>query len=141
MRIHHHNRAKVSNVKYENIHVEFHIDHMNTMLQQSDDHVYEYIEGKEQPALLTLTIPPEVLYGPDDTKSTIRDVVFKNIYMHIEEGIAKNPDLHFRGYNKDCTVDGVKLINFYKNGKLVEDIKELSIIKNDFAHNIEYIKE
>ena len=141
MRIHHHNRAKISNVKYENIHVEFHIDQMNTRIQHSDDEEYEYIEGQEQPAIITLTIPPEILYGPDGTKSTIRDIEFKNIYMHIEEGIVKNPDLHFRGYNADCTVDGVKLINFYKNGKMVDDISELSVIKNDFAFNIEYNKE
>lgn len=138
MRIHHHNRADVHNIRYENMHCEFHADQMNAVYQENEDMVYEYRKGEYQPYIICLLVNKENHYGRDNIQGCIHDISYKNIHLYYEDGMEKMPELFFCGVNEKCYVDDIKLENFYINGKKCESIDELNPIKEAFVYNIEY---
>lgn len=138
MRIHHHNRADVHHVHYENIHCEFVSDQMNAVFQSSDDQVYDYKPGSQQPQIINLVIPKTIVYGRDSIKGCIHDISFKDIYLHFEEGMEIIPPIYINGLSQKAYIENVTLENFYVNGKKVDIATELKPRVNEYAHNIQF---
>lgn len=138
MRIHHHNRADVHHIRYENIHCEFVSDQMNAVFQNSDDQVYDYQPGSQQPQIINLVIPERIIYGRDSIKGCIHDISFKNIYLHFEDGMPVLPQIYFFGLSPKAYIENVTLEDFYVNGKKVDIATELKPRANDYAHNIQF---
>ncbi len=137
IRIHHHNRADVHDMKYENMHLEFHVDQMNSELQENDDHVYKYKPGT-QPGAITVVVTDQFLYGINNDKGCIHDIEFNNIFMHLEEGISIKPQISVKGYSKECNIKNINFLNIYINGKKVNNTDELNITINEFATNVNF---
>lgn len=137
MRIHHHNRADIHNISYENMHCEFRRDQMNPAFQGSDEEVYEYKPGSYQPNIIELVIPERVVYGRDALKGSIHDISFKDIHLHIEDGVTPMPQIRFLGLDEKCCVKNIVLEDFYLNGKKVDIKNELDTVIFDYAYNIE----
>lgn len=136
MRIHHHNRAEIHNITYENMHCEFCVDQMMWALQENDAQEYIDQPGTYQPYLLDLFLNKDHLYGRDDLRGNIHDIRFENIYLHIEDGVAPKPQIHMIGLSETANVNNIYLKNFFINGKKVTDISELNPIFEDFVCNV-----
>lgn len=136
MRIHHHNRADIHSISYENIHCEFCADQMAPVYQKSDDEVYVDTPNSYQPYIFNMFINADNLYGRenDHTQGPIHDITFKNIYLHIEDGVEPMPGICMIGVSEKAYVKNINLENFYINGKRVEDISKL----NPEIHGVVY---
>ncbi|MBE6762062.1 MAG: hypothetical protein E7551_07215 [Ruminococcaceae bacterium] len=138
MRIHHHNRAKIHNITYENIRAEFCTDQMSPDFQTKDHQIYSNKPDEYQPYILDLFLNPDHLYGRDDLRGNIYDITFKNIDLFYEDGLKALPQIHLNGLSKNVNVDNITLEGFRINGKAVTDINELQPIIEDFVTNIKF---
>ena len=136
MRIHHHNRAKIHNIKYQNIRCEFCTDQMSPDFQTNDEQTYKNNPGKYQPYILDMFLNPDHLYGRDDLRGNIFDITFEDIDLYYEEGLETLPQIHLNGLDEKVNVDNITLKNFRINKKPVTDINELNPIIEDFVSNI-----
>lgn len=137
MRIHQNNYASIHNIKYENMHCEYHADQMNPIIQMSDDSVYEYIKGIH-PGLINIMFVNQGLYGRDTSLGDVYDVEYKDIYVYLEDGVENTPEIRFTATNEQNSIKNVTLENFYINDKRVNSMKEFDLKINDYAYDVKF---
>jgi len=134
MDIQHGDRAAIHDIRFENIRVEIDATNPRPRLQKTPGEIYP---GNDQethcPALMVLVIF-KTFYSKDDTRGTIRNVLFKNIDVIS----PLRPPSSFRGFDADHGVDGVTIENLRFNGQPVGATAEARLTLGKHVQNVRF---
>ena len=121
MDIQHCDRAKISNVVFEDIRVEITKDNQVPQLNPLDGSDYKAIFGN--PELLCITFNDLVFYSEERVKGSVDGVVFRNISVITDEGWEMPPS-SFTGYDDEHNIKNVVVENLTFNGKRLTTLEE-----------------
>ena len=136
MRIHHHNRAIISNVIYDGINAEFTKYQLPPHVISQED---EYFGKKNefQPALFIATIVAGGGgYGRDKTSGAINGVIVRNTKVYKDEEVVI-PHSRMNGLDEKHKVSNVSIENIYINGEICKDYEKY-YDNMSFTENIKY---
>lgn len=122
-------RAKIHNVRFENIRVEYTDEDTKGMIQKSDDLCFSPVYAYAP--LIQLHIYSGE-WSEDTEGGEIYDVIFKDISVYTESE-ERFPKINIEGMNKNHLCQNITLENITHNGRKICD---LSVNKNEFTKNI-----
>ena len=125
-------RAKIKNVTYEDIRVEYSVHDAKSLYQHSDDE--EFVWQRHTAVLFGCDISGPNVWSSDGIIGTTTDVTVRNIHIFTEDDMAF-PEMKIRGKDKDHPCKNITIEDIYFNGrKLSKD--ELFVQTNDFVENL-----
>ncbi len=136
MDIHHHNRAKIHDIVFDNIRVEYTVHQLPDVYQVSDDMVYTGVENTEHPLLMSVMLRDMGLFSKDGLHGTVENVTFKNITAYVENGVPL-PRSVLIGLSEQACVDGVRFENIVINGERAATLEAAGIDKNMYVYHVE----
>jgi hypothetical protein len=134
MDIQHGDRAAVHNIRFENIRVEVDDFNPRPLLQKERGEKYNpdpnagYI-----PSLMVIIIRPN-FYSKDPQRGTVRDVVFKGIFVTGK----KMPPSSFTGLDAEHDVRGVRIENLRFNGRPAASPEEAHLKIGAFVEDVRF---
>ena len=134
--IHHHNRAEISDVAFEDIRVEYTRHQLPDTYQYDMKAPFPTFETTRHPLLMAIPIYAMGLFSKDGKHGCVHDVSFKNIQILTDSPDIPVPESAFIGLDKEHTVSCVKVENVTFNGKALHG-DEMRIHRNEFTHDIE----
>ena len=134
--IHHHNRAEISDVTFEDIRVEYTRHQLPDTYQHDMNAPFPAFETTRHPLLMAIPIYNMGLFSKDGKHGCVHDVKFKNIQILTDSPDLPVPESMFIGLDEAHTVSRVKVENVTFNGKHLHG-SELRIHRNEFTHDIE----
>ncbi len=133
--IHHHNRAKIRNVTYENINVEYTRHQLSDAYQSDINLPYPPQKKINHPLLIGIPIYASGLFSKDGKHGDVHQVMFRNINILTESSLSLCPVVMIRGLDTEHTVSDITLDGLAKNGKKL-DKSEIELAVNEFTKNI-----
>lgn len=139
--IQHGDKAKISNVRFEDIRIEYRKTAEYPLIQESANAVYENEDETYMPTLFEI-VAGTTMWSIDKSSGTLSNVYFKNIAIITEDRrIPENSRIFVRdGENK---IDGVYFENITLNGKTCDmDVLNVDVgegTKNVFINNKSFI--
>lgn len=129
-------RARVHDLIFDNIRVEYSRYTLEPVYQNSDDMIYE---GKERymPQLFFAHIYNGI-WSKDYLWGENYNVTFRNIQVFSDEGMPLPPST-FVGVNAEHQTHDITIENLTINGQQIKDIKDIPVKTNQFAYNIKLI--
>ena len=113
--IQHGDKARISNVCFEDIRIEYRANSEYPLIQDSIDAVYENKDETYMPTLFEI-IAGTTMWSIDNYSGTVSDVYFKGIAVITEDGrIPQSPRIYVR--DKENKIDGVYFENITVNGE------------------------
>ena len=120
--------AKISNVYYENINLEFTGDEREPQYQTSDGEEYSPKDKPYSPALIGIGVFHHFEYSVGDKFGEVCGVTYENINVF---NATEKPKITVNGADEDHKVSNVTLKNFIVNGRKINSLSE-------FETKIEY---
>ena len=131
--IQHGDKAKISDVRFEDIRIEYRKTTEYPLIQESEDAVYENKDETYMPTLFEI-IAGTTMWSIDSCSGVLSDVYFKNISITTEDGrIPHNSGIYVR--DTENKIDGVYIENITVNGKSC-DMDKLKVYIGIGANNI-----
>ncbi|MCR4693102.1 MAG: hypothetical protein K5664_04385 [Firmicutes bacterium] len=131
--IQHGDKAKISNVRFEDMRIEYRAKAEYPLIQENKDSVYENKDETYMPTLFEI-IAGTTMWSIDNCSGTLSDVSFKNISVTTEDGrIPQNSSIFAR--DNENKIDGVYFENITVNGKRC-DMRTLKVHIGTGAENI-----
>lgn len=126
-------RARVHDLIFDNIRVEYSRYTLEPVYQNSDDMVFVPREGY-MPQLFFAQLyngmwSQDYLYGEN------YNIKFRNIYVQIDEGLPMPPST-LVGVNAEHQTHDISIEKLYINGKRLESLSELPMQQNEYSYNI-----
>lgn len=126
-------RARVHDLIFDNIRVEYSRYTLEPVYQNSDDMAYEGKEGY-MPQLFFAHLyngiwSKDYLYGEN------YNITFRNIIVLTDEGMPVPPST-FIGVNAEHMTHDITIDGLYINGTRIGDISQIPLKTNEFAYNI-----
>ena len=134
--IHHHNRAEICNVTFEDIRAEYTHRQLPDTYQHDMNAPFPTFETTRYPLLMAIPIYNMGLFSKDGKHGNVHDVIFRNIQILTDSPEIPVPESTFVGLDAEHTVSRVKVENVTFNGKSLHG-DELRIHRNEFTQNIE----
>ena len=135
--IHHHNRALISNVTFENINCEYTKHQLSDTYQHDMSAPFEVSQPTRHPVLINAAIYDMGLFSKDGLHGGISNVIFKNIKI-LTDGDVPAPLVIIRGLDENHRVQNITINGIYRNNIcLTSDSVELHT--NEFSDNVSFI--
>lgn len=134
--IHHHNRAEISNVTFEDIRAEYTRHQLPDTYQHDMNAPFPTLETTRHPLLMAIPIYNMGLFSKDGKHGSVHDISFKNIQILTDSPEIPVPESTFVGLDSEHTVSRVKVEGVTFNGKALHG-DEMRIHRNEFTHDIE----
>lgn len=134
MDIQHGDRAKISNVVFENIRVEYDDKIPTAVYQNSDDHVYNPDENPDYCPPLAVIIIQHTMYSSDEESGDVRDVLFKDIKVFGN----RKPAISFTGQDAEHDVKGVTFKNVLIGDQILDSENVVPYHHNDFVSGVRF---
>ena len=131
--IHHHNRAHISDVIYENINIEYTRHQLSDVYQSDMSLPYPHGYKISHPLLIGIPIYASGLFSKDGKHGDVKHISFKNI--NIISDIPLRPVIMIRGLDTEHTVSDVTLSGLTLNGTPLRT-SDIDLAVNDFAESI-----
>ena len=127
-------RAKVHNVLYEDITVEYDDVHDREMIQKSDDEVYCSTNTDHYPRLVYVNIDFHAEYSEDaERRGENYDFTYRNIRAYGRHPLRVQIDGFDAAHKShDILFDGI-----YHNDRRIEELSELQLQLGEFAENVQ----
>ena len=133
--IHHHNRAEISNVVFEDVRAEYTHRQLPDTYQQDMNAPFPAFKAAKHPLLMAIPIYDMGLFSKDGLHGCVHDVKFKNIQIFTDSPEVPIPESLFVGLDPTHTVSRIKVENVTFNGKHLRST-DLRIHQNEFTHYI-----
>lgn len=134
MDIQHGDRAKIHDVVFDNIRVEFDDKIPTAVYQNSDDHVYNPDQDPNYCPHLAMIIVQSTYYSGDKTNGSVENVLFKDICVYGN----RKPASPLIGLNKESSVKNVVFDNLQIGGKKILSAQEAGVSLNEFVENVSF---
>ena len=128
--------AKISNVTFSDIRVEYSKYDQLYVVQKSDDDVY--VERPGHVEVFSSSVGDPLLWAGDNIAGEIDGVLLDNVQL-LGDNNMEFPGMWFKGLDKEHGIKNVTIKDISFNGKKITDINSLKIEKNDFVKNIKLI--
>ena len=129
--------AHVHDVVFDNIRVEYSKYCDEPIYQQSMDMKYNPNPATHMPYLMLAEIHDYyhniLVPGTEHGKNS--DIVFRNIYVHIDEGLPIPPS-SFSGIGEKNDTSGIKIRSLYINGEKINSLEKAAVKIGVFAHGV-----
>ncbi|MGI6402359.1 MAG: glycosyl hydrolase family 28 protein [Thermoguttaceae bacterium] len=135
MDIQHGDRAKISNVTFQNIRVEFDDKIPTPVYQHSDEQIYDPDADPNFCPSLAVIVIRRTGYSSDDENGTVRNVLFKDIKIFG----TRLPPISLDGLNAECDVQGVTFENITIGERSVHPEKDFPFHANEFVGDVKFI--
>ena len=136
--IHHHNRAEICDVVFEDIRCEYTKHQLSDTYQHDMDEPFQPASPTRHPLLLAAPIVASGLFSKDGLNGCIHDVTFRRIHVLTDsEGLPK-PGVWIVGADENHCVTGVTLDGILRNGVRL-DRDEIAWQVNEFVSDIHYL--
>ena len=135
MDIQHGHRAKVHDIRFENIRVEADDFNLRPVLQKAKDEKYP-LDPKDdwRPYVMYIIIEPNS-WSPDPLHGTVRNVVFKDITVTSKLFLKS----HFQGLDAEHDIAGVTIEDLVENGKRCNNAEEAQLQTNAFVSDVKFV--
>ena len=133
--IQHHNRAKISNIVFDNIRVEYSKYQLPDQFQQSDDQQYTGTPNSGHPYLMAIPIYNSGLFAKDGLHGSASYVRFSNIQV-IKDAEVPMPKSFFMGMDKEHSVSHIVIENLTVNGEKIDSLEKANVDCNEFVYDI-----
>ena len=133
MDIQHGDRAKIHNVVFENIRVEFDDKIPTPIYQNSDDQVYDPNADPNYCPALAVIIINSTHYSHDTENGTVDGVIFKDIQVYG----TRTPPVSLTGLDADHMAKDVLFENVQLGGRRITSPEGLNLSKNAFVENVQ----
>ncbi len=131
LEIHHHDRAYIHDVLYDNIRIEYSKYDAQEVYQSSEDMEYTWSHGV--PLVAVITIPKGRGYSNDYIKGNVRNIRYNNIQI-LTDNELEIPSICLYGLDSEHTVEKISFSNISINGKHYPMEKGLD--KNNFVSEV-----
>ena len=136
--IHHHNRAEISEVVFEDIRCEYTKHQLSDTYQHDMDAPFLPACPPRHPILIATPILASGLFSKDGLHGCIHDIIFRNIHVLTDGADLPKPQAWFAGADENHCVKNVTLDGIYRNGiRLSRD--EIEWQTNEFVSDIHYL--
>lgn len=125
-------RAKIQNVTYEDIRVEYSVHDAKSLYQHNDDE--EFVWQRNIATLFSCDISGPNLWSNDGIGGTITGVTVRNIQVFTEDDM-EFPQMRALGLDSEHLCKNVTIEDVYLNGKKLS-AKELNVQTNEFVENL-----
>ena len=117
--------GEVFDVLYENINIEFKMDHQENKFQHDDETTFEFtpFDGRYLPWWLALEISKHEEHSKGDIRGKIHDITYDNVNIISH----RMPPMFIRGYSEDNKVYNINFKNVKFNGKRVDSLEEFDL--------------
>lgn len=133
MDIHHHNRAHISHVTFEDINIEYTRHQLSDVYQSDMTAPYPPQSSINHPLLIGIPIYASGLFSKDGLNGDVKNVGFKNIRIFSDTPVT--PAVMIRGLDSEHKVCGITLEGITLNGEPVTD-QDILLYANEFAEDI-----
>ncbi len=134
MDIQHGDRAKIHDVVFDNIRVEFDDKIPTPIYQESEEQVYNPNQDPNYCPSLTFIIIQSTFYSGDKTNGSVDNVLFKDIYVYGN----RVPASSFTGLNDESSAKNIVFENLQFAGKKIESAEEAKLHTNAFVKNVTF---
>jgi hypothetical protein len=135
MDIQHGHRAKVHDIRFENIRVEADDFNLRPVLQKAKDEKYVINPQDDwRPYVMYIIIEPNS-WSPDPLHGTVRNVVFKDITVTSKLFLPT----HFQGLDAEHDISGVTIENLVVNGKRCNNAEEAHLQTNAYVSDVKIV--
>ena len=131
--IQHGDRAKIHDVVFENIRVEFDDKIPTPIYQNSDDQVYDPNADPNYCPALAVIIINSTHYSHDTENGTVDGVIFKDIQVYG----TRTPPVSLTGLDADHMAKNVLFENVQLGGRRITSPEGLNLSKNAFVENVQ----
>lgn len=128
--------AKISNVTFKNIRVEYSKYDQLCVVQKSDDDVY--VERPGHIEVFSANVGDPLLWSGDNIPGKIDGVTLDNVQVLCDNEM-EFPGMWLKGFKKEHEIENFVIKDLSFNGKKITDINEIKISKNDFVKDIKLI--
>ena len=135
--IHHHNRAHISDVLFENIRCEYTKHQLSDTYQHNMDEPFVKAYPIRHPLLLTAAIYDMGLFSKDGLHGDISDVTFRDIKVFTDSDDILYPIVVMTGLDEIHKIDNILIDTISRNGKKLEK-NDIDWHINEYAHNVEF---
>lgn len=135
MDIQHGDRAKISNVTFRNIRVEFDDKIPAPVYQHKDEQVFDPNSNPNFCPALAVIVIRRTYYTKDKENGDVRDVLFKDIKIYG----SRRPAISLTGLDAKSDVRGVTFENVTLGDKKVDSEKVLPYITNEFVSDVKFL--
>ena len=126
-------RARVHDVLYEDITVEYDDVHGREKIQKSDDEIYCGADPDHYPRLAYVNIDYHAEYSEDqERRGENYDFTYRNIRAYGRHPLRVQID----GYDAQHQSHDILLDGIYHNDRRIEDCSELQLQLGEFAENV-----
>ena len=135
--IHHHNRARIFDVAFENINCEYTKHQLSDTYQHDMSAPFEISYPARHPVLINAAIYDMGLFSKDGLHGSIHDIKFKNIHMLTDSDGIPAPLVILRGLDESHRVENVSIDTIHRDGiRLEHDGIEWHV--NEYTKNAEF---
>ena len=129
--------AHVHDVTFDNIRVEYSKYCDEPIYQHSMDSEYKPHGNTHLPYLMFAEIHDYYhnMLVPGTEHGRNSDIEFRNIYVHLDEGLPTPPSA-FSGLSEKNDTCGIKIRSLYINGEKIDSLERAAVRIGNFAHNI-----
>ena len=136
--VHHHNRAEISHVVFEDIRCEYTKHQLSDTYQHDMEAPFVAATPARHPLLLAAPILKMGLFAKDGLSGRTHDVTFRNIHMLTDAEGLPEPGVWIVGVDEDHRVTDVTLDGIFRDGvRLAEDEMDWQV--NEFVSDIHYL--
>ncbi len=126
-------RAKIQNVVYEDIRVEYSVHDAKSLYQHSDEE--EFVWQRHTATLFATSINGPDIWSSDGIAGTTTDVTVRNIQVFTEDDIDF-PGMKIEGKDAEHLCKNITIEDIYFNGKKLTTAEELNLKTNEFVENV-----
>lgn len=137
MDIQHVNHARIRDVLFENICLEYSRHHLQPVYQRDMDAPYPNPQPAKQPIAAGIYIHniPDLFCTAGYKNGSVENVEFKDIKMFVDEGIAQ-PEIVIKGLDEENCVQNVAFRNLTVNDRRIYSMEEANINIYDTVKDI-----
>lgn len=129
--------ADVHDVLFENIRAEYSLTQRPVIQKTEDQPFADDPLSDYTPPVIT----NEIIYIPEYSAGGIKRGRNRKIsYRNIQVSAAAMPPCCFRGFDAEHLVEDITIDGIYLNGKRLDDVAEIPLLKYIFTRNIDFIK-
>ncbi len=126
-------RARVHDVVFDNIRVEYSRHTETPVFQHADSQVY--VPSAPHLPHLFFACVFHSMWSRDNLYGENHDIRFRNIHVRLDDGLSMPPS-EFTGANAAHRTHHITIDGLYVNGRRITDIAGLNLTTNEFAHDI-----
>ncbi len=133
--LHHHNRAEIHHLLFEDIRCEFEERHLPNTYQHDMNAPFDWNQKTVQPQLIAMPIYDDGMFSDDGLNGSIHDIVYKDIKILNETDSMPKPVIFMKGLDENHLVEHIRFENMTINGKPAKE-SDFEVVSDKFVRDV-----